>query len=68
MSVPEYACSFTSPRVGPDPRPLLGVGQCDSVRPDAKVTRFEVWAKKTLITLESENTIAAGAWIFLRPA
>jgi hypothetical protein len=39
----------------------------DLIRPDAKVTWFEVRVKKTLITLESKRTIAAGEWVFCSP-
>jgi hypothetical protein len=51
--------------VRPDSWPLLGVDWCGPICLDAKVTKFEVQAKKTLITLESESTVAARAWVFL---
>jgi hypothetical protein len=40
------------------PPAVAGVERCDLIRPDAKVTRLEMRAKKTLITLKSKSTVA----------
>jgi hypothetical protein len=58
--VPEYACSFTSPQVGPDPRLLLWLGDAIRSVPTLRSQGLRYGRKKTLITLESKSTIATG--------
>jgi hypothetical protein len=41
------------------PLAIAEVERCGPIHPDAKVTKFEAWARKTLITLESKNAVAA---------
>jgi hypothetical protein len=38
------------------------------IHSNAKFVKFEVRAKKTLITLGSKGTVAVGAWVFLQSA
>jgi hypothetical protein len=46
------------------PLAVVRVGRCSPIHPNAKVTKFEVRARKTLITLWSKNVIATRAWVF----